>query len=83
MRYCMNNKQYYSCERNHYFFGKLMTVRDFETEQVYFNSKRIYVYILLILMNNYNPLKQISERNHKRFQKIYFSTLKHGKNRVQ
>lgn len=36
----MNNKQYYSCERNHYFFGKLMTVRDFETEQVYFNSKR-------------------------------------------
>ena len=36
----MNNKQYYSCERNHYFFGKLMTVRDFESEQVYFNSKR-------------------------------------------
>lgn len=35
----MNNK-YYSCERNHYFFGKLMTVRDFENEQVYFNSKR-------------------------------------------
>ncbi len=36
----MNNKQYYSCERNHYFFGKLMTVRDFESEQIYFNSKR-------------------------------------------
>lgn len=35
----MNNK-YYSCERNHYFFGKLMTVRDFENEQTYFNSKR-------------------------------------------
>lgn len=35
----MNNK-FYSCERNHYFFGKLMTVRDFENEQVYFNSKR-------------------------------------------
>lgn len=36
----MNNKQYYSCERNHYFFGKLMTVRDFESEQIYFSSKR-------------------------------------------
>lgn len=36
----MDNKQYYSCERNNYFFGKLMTVRDFETEQLYFNSKR-------------------------------------------
>lgn len=36
----MNNKEYYSCERNHYFFGKLMTVRDFENEQVYLNSKR-------------------------------------------
>lgn len=38
--YVMNNKQYYSCERNHYFFGKLMTVRDFESEQIYVNSKR-------------------------------------------
>ena len=28
----MKNKQYYSGERNNYFFGKLMTVRDFETE---------------------------------------------------
>ena len=36
----MKNKQYYSCERNNYFFGKLMTVRDFQTEQTYFNSKR-------------------------------------------
>ncbi len=27
-------------ERNKYFYGKLMTVRDFETEQRYFNSKR-------------------------------------------
>lgn len=36
----MKNKQYYSGERNNYFFGKLMTVRDFETEQEYFNSKR-------------------------------------------
>ncbi len=36
----VNNKQYYSCERNNYFFGKLMTVRDFESEQIYMNSKR-------------------------------------------
>lgn len=36
----MNNKQYYLCERNNYFFGKLMTVRDFESEQTYMNSKR-------------------------------------------
>ncbi len=36
----MKNKQYYSCERNNYFFGKLMTVRDFQTEQTYMNSKR-------------------------------------------
>lgn len=27
-------------ERNHYFFGKLMTVRDFSAEQRYFNEKR-------------------------------------------
>jgi hypothetical protein len=27
-------------ERNKYFYGKLMTVRDFETEQRYFNAKR-------------------------------------------
>lgn len=27
-------------ERNKYFYGKLMTVRDFETEQKYFNEKR-------------------------------------------
>ena len=36
----MDNKQYYSCDRNNYFFGKLMTVRDFESEQTYMNSKR-------------------------------------------
>lgn len=36
----MKNKQYYLAERNNYFFGKLMTVRDFESEQNYFNSKR-------------------------------------------
>lgn len=36
----MNNLQYSSGERNHYFSGKLMTVRDFEGEQTYFNDKR-------------------------------------------
>ncbi len=36
----MNNQQYSSGERNHYFYGKLMTVRDFESEQGYFNDKR-------------------------------------------
>ena len=36
----MKNKQYYLAQRNNYFFGKLMTVRDFESEQNYVNSKR-------------------------------------------
>ena len=36
----MNNLQYSSGERNRYFSGKLMTVRDFEDEQTYFNDKR-------------------------------------------
>ncbi len=36
----MNQKHYVSGERNHYFFGKLMTVRDFEHEQRYHNHKR-------------------------------------------
>lgn len=36
----MNNLQYSSGERNHYFSGKLMTVRDFESEQTYLNDKR-------------------------------------------
>jgi len=35
----MENNQYYY-DRNHYFYGKLMTVRDFESEQLYLNSKR-------------------------------------------
>jgi hypothetical protein len=36
----LNNGRYYLAERNNYFFGKLMTVRDFTNEQEYFNSKR-------------------------------------------
>lgn len=36
----MKNKKYFPYERNNYFFGKLLTVRDFEGEQKYFNDKR-------------------------------------------
>ncbi|MDO4731787.1 MAG: hypothetical protein Q4B14_06705 [Clostridia bacterium] len=36
----MSINKFNSCERNNYFFGKLMTVKDFENEQTYFNSKR-------------------------------------------
>jgi hypothetical protein len=36
----MEDRVYYKAERNNYFFGKLMTVRDFFNEQSYFNSKR-------------------------------------------
>lgn len=36
----MNNKQYHIVKRNNYFLGKLMTARDFFTEQEYFNSRR-------------------------------------------
>ena len=35
-----NNNKYYIVNRNNYFLGKLMTVRDFCTEQQYFNSRR-------------------------------------------
>lgn len=36
----MNNRRYYSFERNNYFYGKLLTSRDFEDEQNYMNNKR-------------------------------------------
>ncbi len=36
----MNNANYSPFERNRYFYGKLLTVRDFETEQRYYNGKR-------------------------------------------
>ncbi|KAB2951945.1 hypothetical protein F9B85_10325 [Heliorestis acidaminivorans] len=36
----MKNKTYFPFERNHYFYGKLLTVRDFEMEQRYGNNKR-------------------------------------------
>lgn len=36
----MKNSRYFPYERNRYFYGKLLTVRDFETEQKYVNDKR-------------------------------------------
>ena len=36
----MLNRKYYPFERNNYYFGKLLTARDFEAEQRYFNDKR-------------------------------------------
>lgn len=36
----MKNLKYFPFERNRYFYGKLLTVDDFETEQRYMNDKR-------------------------------------------
>lgn len=36
----MNNHSYFPLERNRYFYGKMLTSRDFEIEQRYFNNKR-------------------------------------------
>ena len=36
----MLNRKYYPFERNSYYFGKLLTAKDFEAEQKYFNDKR-------------------------------------------
>lgn len=36
----MNNNNYFPFERNRYFYGKMLTARDFEIEQRYFNNKR-------------------------------------------
>lgn len=36
----MNNAKMYPFERNHYFYGKLLSVEDFELEQKYMNDKR-------------------------------------------
>ncbi|WP_139487973.1 hypothetical protein [Brevibacillus dissolubilis] len=43
----MKNARTYPFERNHYFYGKLLTVRDFETEQKYVNDKRRLINRLL------------------------------------
>ncbi|MGE5381380.1 MAG: hypothetical protein ACM3NT_09995 [Methylocystaceae bacterium] len=43
----MKNPRYYPHERNRYFYGKLLTVRDFESEQKYFNDKRRMINRLL------------------------------------
>ncbi len=44
----MKNQKMIPFERNRYFYGKLMTVRDFEIEQRYFNDKRRLLNRLLI-----------------------------------
>ena len=36
----MQKSRFYPFERNRYFYGKLLTVRDFESEQTYYNDKR-------------------------------------------
>lgn len=36
----MKNSNFFPLERNRYFYGKMLTARDFETEQRYFNNKR-------------------------------------------
>ncbi len=36
----MKNLKYFPCERNRYFYGKLLGVEDFELEQKYMNDKR-------------------------------------------
>jgi len=36
----MKNKYLFPLERNRYYHGKMLTARDFETEQKYFNDKR-------------------------------------------
>lgn len=44
----MNNHKILPYERNRYFYGKLLTVRDFEIEQRYFNDKRRLLNRLLV-----------------------------------
>lgn len=39
----MLKRKYYSFERNNYFYGKLLTSRDFKNEQEYLNGKRRFI----------------------------------------
>jgi hypothetical protein len=43
----VNNCNFHNFEKNKYFYGKLMTVRDFEAEQEYFDGKRYLINRLL------------------------------------
>ena len=36
----MEHRKYYPFVRNNYFYGKLLSVRDFQEEQKYYNDKR-------------------------------------------
>ncbi|WP_219837875.1 hypothetical protein [Paenibacillus sp. R14(2021)] len=44
----MKKSRYYPFERNRYFYGKLLTVRDFESEQKYLGDKRRLMNRLLV-----------------------------------
>ncbi|MBP3961281.1 hypothetical protein [Paenibacillus lignilyticus] len=44
----MKKSRYYPFERNRYFYGKLLTVRDFESEQKYVGDKRRLLNRLLV-----------------------------------
>lgn len=56
----MKNLNYYPFERNKYFYGKLLTVADFELEQKYMNDKRRFLnntvlgYGVICGLNTYN-----------------------------
>lgn len=39
----MLNRKYYSFERNNYYYGKLLTSKDFQGEQGYLNDKRRFI----------------------------------------
>ena len=43
----MLNRKYYPFERNSYYYGKLLTAKDFEAEQRYYNDKRRFLNRLL------------------------------------
>lgn len=43
----MINNRFHNFEKNKYFYGKLMTVKDFEAEQQYFDEKRYLINSLL------------------------------------
>ena len=43
----MLNRKYFPFERNNYYFGKLLTAKDFEAEQRYLNDKRRFANRLL------------------------------------
>lgn len=63
----INNCNFSKFEKNKYFYGKLMTVKDFETEQKYFDAKRYLINRLLhgtgivCGLQNVNIIKKTNE----------------------